>query len=897
MMTRFRHMLPAVLFLCVPMLSGAQVKYLEFMDAAPKAFPIRTVHCDAVERPPVIDGEMDDAVWASADVLSDFAVTDYVKQGEPATRRTEVRFLHDDRNLYVAFVCHEPDTAKMRQATARFDCPDILYDDRIELLIDARHDHANLVRLVVNPLGVMYDTNLCRPVQYALSYQTGDDNWNTEWRAKVRRHADRWCGEIAIALDRFSEEGIAPGDTWGINVVRDSRADLGDGARFERLSPERELSALVPVRSRVMGRISDRYIEPILYADLLFDQRRLEVSELRFNEAYANYNGSIWQKPQFYGENPLFIRAKNLSSAPLDLLCTVSATDSEGRILRRESRFAIAPGLQAEHAARIPVRRAGRLPFEVELTDAATGERLYRTSYATRVPAFVEFDLAAAYAVDTTRKTDAVIAVAPVAVPGTMRGCVLDLTLRDGAGREIASERLSGLEEFVFVPCFAGVDWTSMAGGDYAIDCRLTDASGRVAATHVQRFTRSVPTPAGALSAAWAPYSFGGRSGNSVTVRFPAGERFVFWEHASYIPWWDLAGMGVTYEFMECWGYGNQGCNEPMQDKENRYSRPRIVENSPARVVVEWRYAFSDANYRILFKEWVNEYYYLYPDGSGVREVRLWANSNVNHEVLQPQYVFPSGVVPRQMFTDTAAELFNLAGERIVNRPDAPILKNPESTGTWSEEIMRIHLRDRKHPYLVWSKQNGLFDDPVNNALIKGDVCRSLGGHWPMRQLNVDVYSIVDTSEPYHSWLGALQARVSAERIPNRWAHLIGLADFSNDRLRTIADNWLNPPALRVGGGTFEGYDAVQKAYLLRPARGAHRCVVQLSGAGEQGVVNPVFILKGAASGAAEVCVNGRPVPRGEYEAAPVEHDYEAATLVWLGRTVQEGDRVEITIQ
>ena len=64
MMTRFRHMLPAVLFLCVPMLSGAQVKYLEFMDAAPKAFPIRTVHCDAVERPPVIDGEMDDAVWA-----------------------------------------------------------------------------------------------------------------------------------------------------------------------------------------------------------------------------------------------------------------------------------------------------------------------------------------------------------------------------------------------------------------------------------------------------------------------------------------------------------------------------------------------------------------------------------------------------------------------------------------------------------------------------------------------------------------------------------------------------------------------------------------------------------------------------------------------------------------
>lgn len=894
-MTQFCHMLLAAL--CVPALVGAQVKYMAFMDAEPKEFPIRTVHCDAVERPPVIDGKLDDVVWGSADVLSDFAITDYVKQGQPATRRTEVRFLHDDRNFYVGFVCHEPDSSRMRMATARFDCPDILYDDRIELLIDTGHDHADLVRLVVNALGIMYDTKLCRPVQYALSYQTGDDNWNTEWRAKVQRYADRWTGEIAIALDRFSERGIASGDTWGINVVRDSRADFGDGARFERLSPDREVSALVPVRSRVMGRISDRYIEPILYADLLFDQRRLEVEELRFNEAYANYNGSIWQKPQFYGENPLFIRAKNLSDAPLELLCTVSAIDSEDRILQRESRFAVAPGQEIEHAAQIPVYRSGRLPFVVELTDAKTGEQLYRTSYATRIPSFVEFDLAAAYVVDTIRKTDSSIAVAPVTVPGTMRGCVLDLTLCDSTGREIASERLSGLDEFAFVPCFTEIDWATMPEGDYVIDCRLTDVSNQVVATHMQRFTRSVLNPSSALSASWAPYSFGGRSGNSVTVRFPAGERFVFWEHASYVPWWDLAGMGVTYEFMECWGYGNQGCNEPMQDKENRYSCPRIIENSPARVVVEWRYAFSDANYRILFKEWVNEYYYLYPDGSGVREVRLWANSNVNHEVLQPQYVFPSGVVPRQMFTNTVAELFNLAGERIVNRTDKPILKNPESTGTWNEEIMRIHLRDRKHPYLVWSKDNGLFDNPVNNALIKGDVCRSLGGHWPLRRLNVDVYSIVDTNEPYHSWLGALQSRVSADRIPNRWAHLIGVADFSNDRLRTIADNWLNPPALHVRGGNFEGYDAVQKAYLLRLTQGERRCVVQLSDAKGQEVINPVFILKGVASGVAEVRVNNCPVPRGKYEAAPVKHDYEECMLVWLGRTVSDDEKVEITIR
>jgi hypothetical protein len=36
------------------------------------------------------------------------------------------------------------------------------------------------------------------------------------------------------------------------------------------------------------------------------------------------------------------------------------------------------------------------------------------------------------------------------------------------------------------------------------------------------------------------------------------------------------------------------GCAEHMADKQNRHSHVRIIENTPVRVVVHWRYASAD---------------------------------------------------------------------------------------------------------------------------------------------------------------------------------------------------------------------------------------------------------------------------------------------------------------
>ena len=107
--------------------------------------------------------------------------------------------------------------------------------------------------------------------------------------------------------------------------------------------------------------------------------------------------------------------------------------------------------------------------------------------------------------------------------------------------------------------------------------------------------------------------------------------RVVFWRGLRYSPAWVTEnGLWLADQSMES---GNdEGCVEHMQDIHTTYSHVRIVESSPARVVVHWRYApvsGHDHNWpasaRSEWAWWVDEYYTFYPDGTGVRKVR-WRN-------------------------------------------------------------------------------------------------------------------------------------------------------------------------------------------------------------------------------------------------------------------------------
>ena len=874
---------------------SAQIKYLDMMKKEPENFPIKSAFCKKISQPPVIDGKLDDEAWKNAHELTGFSI---VNGETKAIHQTKAWAVHDGRYLYIGFECFEPDMEKVRAETFRYDHRDILFDDRIEILLDVLHNHKDIIRFVVNSNGVTYATRLERPVQHSISYIRGDDRWNTEYWAKTQKYEDRWTGEIAIAIDRIYDEKIKPGTTWGLNIVRDRHAEFTYGGRGIRVEGTREISAWSPVQSNIRGEISDNHIEPTKYGDLIFDQDQLQVTNLSFHEAYANYNGSIWHKPQFFGDNPIQITLRNngKNDVPIDIV--IKTTDFNGAEVSYTRQAISIAGEEEVFSSRIPIRFEERQVFNLSLINKSTGSTLYRTSYDTRVPPFVEFDLSAVYNKDN--KAADYIKVSPVVVPGTLNDTHLRLELWHNKTL-IARDQMASLTEYVFQPCFKNIDLNDLAHGNYTIKSFLHDKNNIIIGSSEQPFTFYIPEKKSDLIAHEKVYSFGGKEGDAIVIDFPGGEKFVFWEHASYIPWWDLQNMAVTYQFVESWGHTTMGCAEPMQDKENRYSKAEIIENTPARVVILWRYALNDPNYRIIFNEWVHEYFYFYPDGSGVREILLWANSDVPHEIVQPQFIYPAGVIPEQMFRDTTVSVLNLKGDQIVNRIDNPVIRQPDYSKMWDEEILRIYLKDRKHPYMIWSKREDIIGPDVHRQnLVGGDVRLSMGGHWPAQPMNVDVYSVVGTNRIYHGWIGNIHVFADPDKHPNRWVHLIGTTTRDNNHLMNIGQNWLHPSDLNLNSESyvFENFDVIQKAYILRNKGNEKSASLDFNfSGGRKNTINPVFILKGVDHDIKNIMVDNKILNADNYKTGKVPVNSGNDLIIWINKEISPETPVSIQFE
>jgi hypothetical protein len=102
-----------------------------------------------------IDGLLNEPVWSMAEPATDFR-EETPTEGAPASEKTEVRVLYDDKNLYLGIRAFDADPAKIN---ARDLVRDSLFatDDRVEIILDTYHDRRNAFRFAVNPLGTQQD--------------------------------------------------------------------------------------------------------------------------------------------------------------------------------------------------------------------------------------------------------------------------------------------------------------------------------------------------------------------------------------------------------------------------------------------------------------------------------------------------------------------------------------------------------------------------------------------------------------------------------------------------------------------------------------------------------------------------------------------------------------------
>ncbi len=167
---------------------------------------VRVVRTDT---PPVIDGDLGDAVWAHAAYVDDLHQTLPVEYAEPS-ERTEIYILYDDDALYVGVRLHdaEPDliTANnMRQNDQVWD------DDRFFVMIDPFNERRSGYYFGVNPNGVRND-GLYRNISQAYR------DWNSIFDVAAGRFEGGWTAEYEIPFKSISFDPTT--DTWGMNFSR-----------------------------------------------------------------------------------------------------------------------------------------------------------------------------------------------------------------------------------------------------------------------------------------------------------------------------------------------------------------------------------------------------------------------------------------------------------------------------------------------------------------------------------------------------------------------------------------------------------------------------------------------------------------------------------------------------
>jgi hypothetical protein len=157
-----------------------------------------------------IDGNLAEPAWQEASWFSDFrqSVPDL---GQPATERTSVAFLFDDRHVYVAIRCDDSAPELIRANKLRHrDEPES--DDHVQIVFDTYRDLIRGTIFVVNPNGAKEEGLINGYERYTWS-------WDEVWQAKAARTAAGWQVELAIPLRLLRYSGKSKQE-WGCNVTR-----------------------------------------------------------------------------------------------------------------------------------------------------------------------------------------------------------------------------------------------------------------------------------------------------------------------------------------------------------------------------------------------------------------------------------------------------------------------------------------------------------------------------------------------------------------------------------------------------------------------------------------------------------------------------------------------------
>ena len=185
--------------------------------------------------PVVIDGNLDEQEWLSAEPTADFVIL-----GSSATPLTQTwaKILWDSTYLYAGFYCQDTTI----WATYNHRDNELWQEDAVEIYFDPDGDGLNYIELEVNPLNAIFDLWMTRP--WDQPGAAGHKEWNfndisteVSVQGTVAYNSDRdtaWVCEMALPFAEM--QFCAPtmnfpplaNDSWRSNLYRFDRKSTND---------------------------------------------------------------------------------------------------------------------------------------------------------------------------------------------------------------------------------------------------------------------------------------------------------------------------------------------------------------------------------------------------------------------------------------------------------------------------------------------------------------------------------------------------------------------------------------------------------------------------------------------------------------------------------------------
>lgn len=338
--------------------------------------------------------------------------------------------------------------------------------------------------------------------------------------------------------------------------------------------------------------------------------------------------------------------------------------------------------------------------------------------------------------------------------------------------------------------------------------------------------------------------------------------KLIFWRGTRYGPAWVSENENwMADQSLETWGVGkngiDEGCFEHMQDRHCRFSHVRIIENTDARAVVHWRYALVSSHDHTWMPDpktgwecWVDEYYYIYPDGSAIRKVS-W-NKGTTGRIIQYQESLPL-TQPGQHSEDVIENDYVHVADYSHNTITVSVdqgRKSADWTGKYT--IQQYNFKSKSKPYICF--------EPGNEMWV-----RWIGGgynHFPINQARSDGRWAKTTDRPTHFMSSPCSDPVIHED-GNRlyWLGLYGMNSMNMSELISFGRSWAYAPVLTLSSNEFisKGYDKSQRCYQLENQNSkATKIELTLNGSKDAPVINPAIVVKYWSTAGAKILVNGK---------------------------------------